>query len=40
MKKNGNEFDWYDGIDETATTISQIDDIRLRFVRVGTWGEQ
>jgi hypothetical protein len=31
MKKNDNEFDWYDDIDETATTISQIDDIRVRF---------
>jgi hypothetical protein len=31
MKKNNNEFDWYDDIDETATTISQIDDIRVAF---------
>src|SRR5271165_5138881 len=38
MKKNDNELDWYDDINETATTISQIDDIRVHFVRVGTWG--
>ena len=38
MKKNDNELDWYDDIDETATTISQNDDIRVRFVKVGTWG--